>query len=278
MVKRGKASSKDIKPKSVNQKKGSKKSNNNSKLGARARIRHNKAIVAKACTDLGKKRVAVADVGNSDVDLEAETNSIDKSPMMLSPVRFEFGPGNGPVDTIKQNSLQKTPKTPRFQDFDSESRLESLPMDLLVKILCNLHHDQLRAVFHVSQKIRKAVIHARQWYFNYTTPDRTRQEMLRTMTPLPTDRWPFVGTGDEEVMRIPSPSTPKAPRHGPRPTSRFKLSESSKLQLFSSNSLQSHQDALCHLFHQKVYAPWCPNRVLFYEDELCQAVAQNKLR
>lgn len=26
-----------------------------------------------------------------------------------------------------------------------------------VKILCHLHHDQLRAVFHVSQRIRKAV-------------------------------------------------------------------------------------------------------------------------
>lgn len=26
-----------------------------------------------------------------------------------------------------------------------------------VKVLCHLHHDQLRAVFHVSQRIRKAV-------------------------------------------------------------------------------------------------------------------------
>lgn len=29
--------------------------------------------------------------------------------------------------------------------------------DFEVKILCHLHHDQLRAVFHVSQRIRKAV-------------------------------------------------------------------------------------------------------------------------
>lgn len=92
-----------------------------------------------------------------------------------------------------------------------------------VKILCHLHHDQLRAVFHVSQRIRKAVstslslylclyldqlwfwadgwsclyccvqvVIARQFHFNYTTPDRSRQEMLRTITPQPTEHWPFV--------------------------------------------------------------------------------------
>lgn len=36
------------------------------------------------------------------------------------------------------------------------------------------------------------VVIARQFYFNYTTPDRSRQEMLRTMTPRPTDHWPFL--------------------------------------------------------------------------------------
>lgn len=91
-----------------------------------------------------------------------------------------------------------------------------------VKILCHLHHDQLRAVFHVSQRIRRAVssslslwhvciavvilswqlmvlfimmlqvVLARQFHFNFTTPDRSRQEMLRTMTPRPTEHWPFV--------------------------------------------------------------------------------------
>ena len=46
---------------------------------------------------------------------------IDKSPLMLSP-----------VDLLKQSCLVRTPKTPRIEDCDSESRLESLPMDLLV--------------------------------------------------------------------------------------------------------------------------------------------------
>ncbi|KAJ1413036.1 F-box-like domain superfamily [Sesbania bispinosa] len=143
-----------------------------------------------------------------------EDKVLDKSPLMLSPVNL-----------VKQTSLLGTPKTPKIEDCQSDSRLESLPMDLLVKILCHLHHDQLKAVFHVSTRIRKAVIIARQFYFNYTTPDRSRQEMLSTMTPRPTDHWPFLCKGDGKGGRIPSPHTPKAPRHGPRPPSRLKVSE-----------------------------------------------------
>lgn len=89
-----------------------------------------------------------------------------------------------------------------------------------VKILCHLHHDQLKAVFHVSQRIRRAVslslppcvwvsifvcgpsinvnycwiqvCLARQFHFNYTTPDRSRQEMLSIMTPRVAEHWPFL--------------------------------------------------------------------------------------
>lgn len=32
---------------------------------------------------------------------------------------------------------------------------------------------------------------ARKWHFDYTTPDRSRQEMLRLKTPLPSEHWPF---------------------------------------------------------------------------------------
>ncbi|KHN35537.1 F-box protein [Glycine soja] len=185
-----------------------------------------------------------------------------------------------PVNLVKHNSgFVGTPKTPRLDDSLSESKLESLPMDLLVKILCHLHHDQLRAVFHVSQKIRKAVIIARQFHFNYTTPDRSRQEMLSTMTPRPTEHWPFLCKGDGKGVRIPSPHTPKAPRHGPRPPSRLKISEMRQVTavLFPESAFPSH----C-LVPSVISKPLCKslasNRVLFYEDELCQAVAQNKLR
>ncbi|GLT74132.1 hypothetical protein SLA2020_459480 [Shorea laevis] len=234
-----------------------------------ALARYGKAAAAKLCTDLGKKRVAV--VGEKKAadnrGFLSDNKRNEKSPSMLSP-----------VDLLKQNSFERTPKTPRSDGSESESRLESLPMDLLVKILCHSHHDQLRAVFHVSQKIRKAVCIARQFHFNYTTPDRSRQEMLRLKTPQPTDHWPFASKGDGNGIFISSPHTPKAPRHGPRPPSRLKATELRQVsaKLFQDSAFQS-RCMLPSVLSKPLCKAVASNRVLFYEDELCQAVAENKL-
>ncbi|CAK7334195.1 unnamed protein product [Dovyalis caffra] len=261
------------------------------KPGALAQLRYSKVSAVKSCTDLGKKRVAVfgnKKVGDADDEVLIEDKAIDKSPCLLSPVdlrkqnhlSIDKSPLMlSPVDLLKQNHLARTPKTPRIEDCDTESRLESLPMELLVKILCHLHHDQLRAVFHVSQRVRKAVLLARQFHFNYTTPDRSRQEMLLTMTPRPTEHWPFVSKGNGKGIFMPSPHTPKAPRHGPRPPSRIKITEMKSIAavLFQDSAFPSR----C-MVSSALPKPLCKslasNRVLFYEDELCQAVAQNKLR
>ncbi|XP_057973606.1 F-box protein At4g35930 [Malania oleifera] len=256
----GKVSPKDRGSKTPKQKRRLRSSSNKYlRPGALAQLRYNKASAAKSCTDLGKKRVAVLDaikIANDDVSLQ--TKDFEKTPLMLSP-----------VDLRKQNNLVRTPKTPQPDDSDSESRLESLPMDLLVKILCHLHHDQLRAVFHVSERIRKAVLLARQFHFNYTTPDRSRQEMLSTMTPLPTEHWPFIRKRGGKNICIRSPHTPKAPKQGPRPP-RTKLAEMRQITavLFPESAFPSR----C-----MVPSVLASSRVLFYEDELCQAVAQNKL-
>ncbi|KAL5557500.1 hypothetical protein UlMin_039736 [Ulmus minor] len=264
-----------VSPKERNrkQKKRQRRSSNRYlKPGTLAQLRYSKPSVGKACTDIGKKRVALFETQRDDNDMVVEERVIDRSPLMLSPVNL-----------FKQSNVLGTPKTPRAEDCESESRLESLPIDLLVKILCHLHHDQLRAVFHVCQRVRKAVLLARQFHFNYTTPDRSRQEMLRTMTPKATEHWPFVSfcsKGDGKGVLMPSPHTPKAPRHGPRPPSRLKSSEMRQVAavLFQESALHPR----CVLPPPALAKPLCKslasNRVLFYEDELCQAVAQNKLR
>lgn len=145
---------------------------------------------------------------------------------------------------------------------------------------------------------------ARQFYFNYTTPDRSRQEMLSTMTPRPTEHWPFLSQvfltidnflqfyvhvfmillifcskGDGKGVRVPSPHTPKAPRHGPRPPSRLKISEMRQVAavLFPESAFPS-RCLVPSVIPKPLYKSLASNRVLFYEDELCQAVAQNKLR
>ncbi|XP_020247738.1 F-box protein At4g35930-like isoform X2 [Asparagus officinalis] len=174
-------------------------------------------------------------------------------------------------DETKQQMLPTTPKTPDA-GCESQSRLESLPIDLLVKILCHLHHDQLRAVFHVSQRVRMAVLVAREWYFNYTTPDRSRQAMLRAKTPLPTERWPFI-----RGIRISSPHTPKAPRQGRRPSRLYSTDiKQTAAALFRDTTFLSSY--ISPLFPRPVLKPVASNRVLFCEEELCKAVAKNKLR
>ncbi|KAM1073180.1 hypothetical protein ACFX2B_018085 [Malus domestica] len=259
----GKVSPKERNSKNPKQKKRRGSGNKYLKPGALARLKYNKVSSAKSCTDLGWKRVAVFESKKVEGDMVIEDKAIDKSPLMLSPVNL-----------VRQNSLLKTPKTPRVEACESESRLESLPMDLLVKLLCHLHHDQLKSVFHVSQRVRKAVVIARQFYFNYTTPDRSRQEMLNTMTPHPAEHWPFLNKGDGKGTWIRSPHTPKAPKHGPRPPSRLKVSEMRQVAavLFQESNFHSR----C-MMPSALPKPLCKNRVLFYEDELCQAVAQNKL-
>ncbi|KAL5063645.1 hypothetical protein RYX36_025382 [Vicia faba] len=223
------------------------------KPGTLAQLRGNRSlgfgsVVGRVCSEIGKKREVGLDLEKSGV---LEGKVFDESPVMLSPVN------------LFKSSLVGTPKTPRIEEWQSESRLESLPTELLVKILCHLHHDQLRPVFHVSQRVRKAVIFARHFHFNYTTPDRSRQEMLNIMTPRPSQRWPFLRKRDG--ILCPSPNTPKAPRHGPRPPSRVKV---------------EMRQVTAVLFREPGFSSRClmpSNRALFCEDELCKAVSQNKL-
>ncbi|MBA0618063.1 hypothetical protein Godav_027458 [Gossypium davidsonii] len=214
------------------------------KPGTLAQLRHSKVSAAKLCTDLGKKRVAVLSSKKPEDDnLLIENMVAEKIPLMLSP-----------MDLHKQSSMTRTPKTPRPEDFESESRLESLPMDLLVCL-------------------------ARQFHFNYTTPDRSRQEILSTMTPRVTEHWPFLSKGDGKSNLMGSPHTPKAPRQGPRPPSRIKVTELRQIAavLFQDSGFPS-RCMVPSVLPKPLCKSLASNRVLFYEDELCQAVAQNKLR
>ncbi|XP_033142589.1 F-box protein At4g35930 isoform X2 [Brassica rapa] len=273
----GKVSPKDSDSKISTRKKKLKSSNNKYlKPGALVQLCYSKAsATAKSNNDLGKKRVPVFDSkpARSNVIAVEDVESSKKSPLMLSPVGI-----------VMQNSLLRTPKTPpQAEPCDSESQFESLPMDLLVKIVCHLHHDQLKAVFHVSQRIRAAAVIARQYHFNYTTPDRSRQEMLSVLTPMPINRWPFVSKGDENYRIMGSPHTPKAPRHAPRPPCRTKLAEMKQITavLFQDQTaFPSRCSVPSVLQRPTLFKPLAPKhpRVLFYEDELCQAVAQNNLQ
>ncbi|KAH9607387.1 hypothetical protein KSS87_007433 [Heliosperma pusillum] len=276
----GKVSPTEKESKTPKERRRTRASSNNKYLrpGALAQLRYTKSSTTKACTNLGKELITLSDlkkVDKSESMIEPKVTSFSESQLMMSPERFGYSMAS-PRNFLKQNSLPKTPRTPRVEDYDSESRLEALPMDLMVRILCHLHHDQLKAVFHVSQRVRTAVIVARQFHFNYTTPDRSRQEMLQSMTPAALEHWPFACKGDNRQFRMATPHTPKAPRHGPRPPSRLQYTEMKQVAaaLFQETSFPTSRFMVPSVLSK----PLCKNRVLFYEDELCQAVAQNKLR
>ncbi|MFS7955034.1 putative F-box domain-containing protein [Helianthus anomalus] len=278
----GKVSPKEKMSKTSKQKKRIHASNKYLKPGALAQLRNSKASASN-----GKKKADVMDAENSQgVALFQNESAYEyDSPVILSPEKFRYSNVAGPLDVHKENNLQRTPKTPRdpFPEVDRsdyESRLESLPMELLVKILCHLHHDHLRAVFHVSERVRKAVVIARQFYFNYTTPDRSRQEILCTATPQPTEQWPFVSKGEGKSKDFKLPITPKAPRHGPRPPSRLKLTEMRQIAAVLFQESAFHPSYIVpSLIPKTICKSFASNRVLFYDEELelCQAVAQNKL-
>ncbi|XP_071709472.1 F-box protein At4g35930-like [Rutidosis leptorrhynchoides] len=276
----GKVSPKEKATKTSKQKRRNNGSNKYLKPGALAQLRNSKASASKSCMDIGKNKVNAMDLKSTDNGFfEKNKCENDNIPVILSPEKFR----NNYLAGFKENNLQRTPKTPRpvGNGLDYESRLESLPMDLLVKILCHLHHDQLKAVFHVCERVRKAVVIARQFHFNYTTPSRSRQELLCTSTPLPTEHWPFMIKGDSKCKYLTLPTTPKAPRHGPRPPSRLKLTEMRQVAavLFQESAF-SQKCMVPSLLPKPICKSFASNRVLFYDEELelCQAVAQNKLR
>ncbi|KAF1882236.1 hypothetical protein Lal_00038882 [Lupinus albus] len=57
--------------------------------------------------------------------------------------------------------------------FNSDkSPLEALPLDILVKVLCGVEHEDLTQLFHVSKTIREATLIAKGSYFEYRTPKK----------------------------------------------------------------------------------------------------------
>ncbi|KAL8103835.1 F-box protein SKIP27-like [Apium graveolens] len=55
---------------------------------------------------------------------------------------------------------------------DEKSVIESLPQDILIRILCGVEHDDLKMLMQVSKSFRDATEAARQLHFAYTTPKK----------------------------------------------------------------------------------------------------------
>ncbi|GMP74880.1 hypothetical protein CsSME_00032148 [Camellia sinensis var. sinensis] len=63
---------------------------------------------------------------------------------------------NMEVDSTVTTPRMKKHCSEKMMSFD-KSLLEALPQDILIRILCNVDHDDLKQLFHVSKPIREAV-------------------------------------------------------------------------------------------------------------------------
>ncbi|XP_027347737.1 F-box protein At1g61340-like [Abrus precatorius] len=92
---------------------------------------------------LGRKRVVVSNNG--------ESSSLDSNSAMTPLKRMCSGRIN----------------------FNSErSRLEALPLDILIRVLCGVDHEDLGQLVQVSRAIREATEIARRLHFEYSTPKK----------------------------------------------------------------------------------------------------------
>lgn len=96
------------------------------KPGALAQICYSRTS-SKSRTDTSKKRI-VLESGITNVNMPNQADIIQNTPV-VSPIRVSL---QSALDELKVQNLPLTPLTPRSPYWDSQSRLESLPMDILV--------------------------------------------------------------------------------------------------------------------------------------------------
>ncbi|KAL6990950.1 hypothetical protein U1Q18_009071 [Sarracenia purpurea var. burkii] len=66
--------------------------------------------------------------------------------------------------------VDSTAIAPIIAESPEKSLLETLPQDILIRVLCGVDHDDLKQLFLVSKQIKEAALIAKQLHFEYSTP------------------------------------------------------------------------------------------------------------
>ncbi|MBA0623341.1 hypothetical protein Godav_008812 [Gossypium davidsonii] len=102
---------------------------------------------------LGRKRVGISN--------EME----DFSPLDSSAAKLPL---------LKRQCSERIVMMVTFDDYHEKSSLESLPQDLLIRIICGVDHEDLKRLLIVSKSIREATVIAKQLHFAYSTPTKVK--------------------------------------------------------------------------------------------------------
>ncbi|MBA0724122.1 hypothetical protein Golax_020830 [Gossypium laxum] len=92
--------------------------------------------------------------------------------------RKRIGISNEIDDGTKASSLKRRCSKRMMIDDDDNcyetSALESLPQDIIIKIICGVDHEDLKRLPIVSKSIREAAMVAKQLHFAYSTPTKVK--------------------------------------------------------------------------------------------------------
>ncbi|EFJ38709.1 hypothetical protein SELMODRAFT_402840 [Selaginella moellendorffii] len=155
------------------------------------------------------------------------------------------------------------------QPSSSSSSVETLPPELLVRIVCRLDHNQLKPVFHVCRSLRQAVMIAKQCHFNFTTPGKDHKTVSDAKLG---QALPFLN----EFAAVGISTTPNAPKHAEKfPKPRYSMAD--MRQIAATLFQGSQSQPLPPNVRVPMTRAGASHRVLFNEEELCKAIAQNTL-
>uniref|UniRef100_A0A0E0LM74 F-box domain-containing protein n=1 Tax=Oryza punctata TaxID=4537 RepID=A0A0E0LM74_ORYPU len=93
----------------------------------------------------------------------SSTRILGRKRVAVSPAPSPSGP-HSPVRTLRKQ------RSTRLHMDDTVSLLESLPQDVLIKVLCKVNHSDLRPLLLVSKQVSEATVVAREQHFAFATP------------------------------------------------------------------------------------------------------------
>ncbi|KAJ8434112.1 hypothetical protein Cgig2_024230 [Carnegiea gigantea] len=101
--------------------------------------------------------------------------SYGRKRILISNDSHNFEDFSANFEPLKHTYLEKEDEI-RFNctNSSSSSPLESLPQEILIKVICCVDHNDLKHLFHVSKTVRDATLIAKQSHFAYSTPSKTR--------------------------------------------------------------------------------------------------------
>lgn len=95
----------------------------------------------------------------------SSTRIIGRKRVAVSPTPGSRTPHSPSRTLRKQRSVRF-----HFHMDDAVNLLESLPLDVLIKILCKVNYSDLRHLLLVSKQVKEATIYARELHFKFSTP------------------------------------------------------------------------------------------------------------